>query len=223
MSGRKEGARRSRRGALLVEVVLAAALLALVSGSAVLLTNVMRRSYRTEFTVNLVTENVDTAMSEMVSRLREADLDAVFPAAAPGAFSDWIDFERVVLPGFPAATPESFVLEADPNDPDDGVDNDGDGRIDERFLVWYENRGLVGEKRRILSKSVAEDLAGEIPGNLLDDNGNGVADEKGLCFEFQEGRIVVHLTIEKVDAFGSLVRRTIERTVALRNTGVGAL
>ena len=47
--------------------------------------------------------------------------------------------------------------------------------------------------------------------------------ERGVSFEFQEGRIVFRMTVERPDKNGYVVRRTVERTVALRNTPLGGI
>jgi len=217
MTMKKRSRNVRRRGTTLLEVTLSGALLTIVTGSAVVASRLAQDAYREETVVAELDELADVALDRIAERLRPANLGAIFPVATPGSFSDWIDFETVPLPG-DDSEPESLVLESDPADPDDGIDNDGDGLVDERYLVWYENRNVAGERKRILTKWVAENLAGEIANNLIDDNENGLIDERGLAFEFQERHIVLHLTLEKPGPDGRIMRTTVERSVALRNT-----
>ncbi len=209
-----------RRGAALLQTALSLALLAVFLGSALVAANGSRQSYRSaSVQVDLGRATRDT-VEEVVERLRPADLGAVFPAAAPGTWTEFVDFQRFDPPGAAQPSPpESFVLESEPDDPEDGVDNDGDGLIDEHQLVWIESRGTPQERTRVLTRHVAPTLEGEIPWNLIDDNENGLIDEPGACFEFQEGRIVFHLTLERLGTQTAPVVRTVRRTVALRNTG----
>jgi hypothetical protein len=63
---------------------------------------------------------------------------------------------------------------------------------------------------------VRELLEGELP-NGLDDNGNGLIDESGLSFEIDGDTITIRLTLERFDAEGTLITRTVETAVTLKN------
>jgi hypothetical protein len=64
---------------------------------------------------------------------------------------------------------------------------------------------------------VVETFPGEIPGNGVDDNGNGMVDESGLWFDVQVGRITVYLGISRPGPGGSIVTRQLRRVIAFRN------
>jgi type II secretory pathway pseudopilin PulG len=117
-------------------------------------------------------------------------------------------------------TDERIVFEYTVADPNDGLDNDGDGRIDEGRAVQIIDPGTINEQRRILTEDVAEWGAGEIPGNNLDDNGNGWVDEQGLAFGFAGESISVLLTLERVDPQDGLIVYSVERVLTFRNKGV---
>ena len=51
-------------------------------------------------------------------------------------------------------------------------------------------------------------LEGEIGGNNLDDNGNGLVDERGLSFVLEGGRLTVRVTVEKKERDGSVRKET---------------
>ena len=59
-----------------------------------------------------------------------------------------------------------------------------------------------------------------VPGNLNDENGNGLRDEGGLSLDYNGPRLNVRLTLERIDPKGFRITRTVQRTVAVRNTGV---
>ena len=62
-----------------------------------------------------------------------------------------------------------------------------------------------------------ENLEGEIGNNLIDDNGNGLVDEAGLCFDLDGERLNIRLTLERRMGDGTLITHTAQRTIALRN------
>lgn len=198
---------------------MAASIFAIFAGSALIATNAVNGRHQSmSIAANVVARAADAA-DEVVERLRPADLAGVVPIVGNLTFAESISFQRLSLPGTAPPLPtESLVLESDPADPDDGIDNDGDGLIDELRLVWYSNRGVAGERMRVLANGVTESLEGELPGNLIDDNGNGLVDERGVAFAFRDGRIHFWMTLRRVAKNGVAATRTVERTIALRNT-----
>ncbi len=207
-----------RSGSLLVEAVVAAGLLSLFAGSAYLAANSATSSYRTRASSAHLVERASNAADEVAERLRPVDIASVTAVVGNLTLAEQIDFTRTDLPsGNPPSPVQSLVIESDPYDADDGVDNDGDGLIDELRLVWYENRGAVGERSLVLANGITEDFEGEIVGNLIDDNGNGVTDERGAGFAFADGRIVFLISVGE-NQNDRVLTHTLARTIALRNT-----
>ena len=112
---------------------------------------------------------------------------------------------------------ERVGLQASATDAIDGVDNDKDGLVDERVLVWIEDLGLASQSNRILCRNVSASLEGELPGNGLDDNANGLIDEAGLSIAFDGERVTLGLTLERITSQGERLQHTSWRVVALRN------
>jgi hypothetical protein len=213
----------ARTGTTLIEVALASSLLVVVGSTAILAARSTTQAYRTETTIAELDRVGRQAMAEVEAGLQAADAGAVTPAAVSAPFSSSsIEFARCT--GFAAAIQygpaERLVFEQDPLDPDDGVDDDGDGTIDEGRLVWLENPGTAAEVRRVLVPWVAESASREEQGNGLDDNGNGLIDESGFSVVFEGSLATVRLTLVRRDQAGFLVEHEIARTIALRNTGV---
>jgi len=102
---------------------------------------------------------------------------------------------------------------------DDGIDNDGDGLVDEHHVVYVEAPGQPDERRIVLVSGVAELLEGELP-NGLDDNNNGLLDETGLSFSSDGSVITIRLTCQRTDEAGRLLTKTAETAVRLPNSGV---
>ncbi len=200
---------------------LAATLFVLVAASAFRVVDAAVRAYRTESVSAHLDGLARKALDEICEHLRAADWNAVTPQGLES--TPVVDFQRSL--GFANDAPvwgptERLVFEYDPGDPDDGADNDGDGLVDEGRVVWIENPGVAGERRAVLCSSVLEWLAGETPGNLADENGNGLTDERGFCVEFvgTSGLALVHLSLERLDREGHRIAHTVSRAVTLRNT-----
>ena len=85
---------------------------------------------------------------------------------------------------------------------------------DRNKIVWSETST---ENRRVVWSEWARNyLAGEIL-NGVDDNGNGLIDEKGLSFDLDGNSIVIRVSLEKEDRDGKPITRTMEARVTCRN------
>ncbi|MBL8860784.1 MAG: prepilin-type N-terminal cleavage/methylation domain-containing protein [Planctomycetes bacterium] len=111
-------------------------------------------------------------------------------------------------------------------------DPDGDGVPQEVFsplmrialtaqsggeVTWYESPGEAGERRVVWVKDVPQFAQGEIPGNGVDDNGNGLVDESGLAF-VKEGRSVrILLSVRRSNGQGGWIEKQLQTVVTCRN------
>jgi type II secretory pathway pseudopilin PulG len=211
---RRADRRSDRRGAYtLVELLFATGILALVLGIPLAL---LRSSQRLQSTA--------TSRVELQARSRRVlDRLAERLEGASQLQSQAVDgFGFQLAEGWDGANVlwsplERFDLVASEHDPDDGVDNDSDGLVDELALVWTLDAGLPSELVTLLDDDIPETMAGETPGNGSDDNGNGLIDEPGLAFDFLGERIVVRVALEGRDSAGARVTHVAERGIALRN------
>jgi type II secretory pathway pseudopilin PulG len=212
---------RSRSGFSLVELALVVGLLGLVLGIPLLLLRSSRRLQETA-TTRASLDGLARRTLDALSRRLELSGVTTIPQAGGGPALgtsnvefqpavDWID-DTVVW----GAT-ERLALASEPTDPNDGVDNDGDGLIDEKRVLWTTDLGLLSEQTRVVCKNVADMLTGELGGNGFDDNGNGLIDEQGLVFSFDGDRVTVRLALAARDAGGSTIQHTAERVIAFRN------
>jgi hypothetical protein len=111
-------------------------------------------------------------------------------------------------------------IELEPGELDDGMDNDGDGLVDERRVVWTEAPGTLDERRRVLVGGVRELDDGEIA-NGVDDDGDTLLDEPGLTFVLQGDVLRVRLCIEGIDERGVVRTRSAETSIHIRNDAGG--
>lgn len=86
----------------------------------------------------------------------------------------------------------------------------------ERTVFWSDRVDMESERRVVWSNIATPFLEGELP-NGMDDNGNGLIDEKGLCFDVDRNAVTIRLTLERVTSDGEVVTETVSTTVTCRN------
>lgn len=159
------------------------------------------------------------ALAQVAEEMSLSGEAAIFPRLAPPLSAAGVFCQRAT--GYSGGAVQwgptrLIAFDYDVDDPNDGLDNDGDGRIDEGILVLRINPGAPGEHRVLLARHVAEFLAGEIE-NGLDDNGNGLVDERGFAITTQSGIHTIRLTLERGTPAGHVISRTFETSVYPRN------
>jgi hypothetical protein len=123
------------------------------------------------------------------------------PAGLAGTAITWGDQNRL-------------AFEYESGEVDNGVDDDGDGLIDEGSLVLTRDVGGT-ERRIVLCNGVSELYDGETA-NGADDNGNGVKDEAGFNVHRVGDVLQVRLCLEAMGENGIIVR-ALETSVRVRN------
>jgi prepilin-type N-terminal cleavage/methylation domain-containing protein len=109
-----------------------------------------------------------------------------------------------------------LALVMDQGENDNGVDDDGDGLVDERRLVLTRNVGLANEVSTVVCHGVAAWLQGE-SGNGLDDNGNGLVDERGFSVQRTGDLLTIRLTLQSRVAGGALISTTATTSLVIHN------
>jgi hypothetical protein len=170
-----------------------------------------------------------TAQSELDTRLRRtlarlgdellaSGLGTLVPdAAAPaGATAQTYRRSDGVLNGaIRWTTPMRFAFAYEVGELDDGLDNNGNGLVDEGVVQWTRELGQADEQTVVLCHGVRELGPGELD-NDLDDDGDGLVDERGLAFERVGNTLRVSLTLERGSG-GRMLTRTLETAVQPRN------
>ena len=118
-----------------------------------------------------------------------------------------------------------LALEMEPGESDDGVDEDGDGLVDEGQIVLTRDHLGANEQTSILCKGVRELLEGEAL-NGSDDNDNDkdgttneagdIVDEAGFNVHRVGDMLFLKLSMEEALETGTIVC-TLETSVRLRN------
>jgi prepilin-type N-terminal cleavage/methylation domain-containing protein len=211
--------RGRRLGFTLIEMLIGATVLAMLVGSI----GIVVRSARGAYEQGLSSAALEARGRRTVARIA-TELTAGMGASlatTPPAVTNASTIEFRTCTGFAAgaitsSTPTRIELRAEPSDPDDGVDNDNDGSIDEKQIVLVRNAGTGNQVESVICGGVRELLLGETA-NFADDNGNGLVDEGGLSFALVgNGTVIIRLSLESRDPRGQLVARTVESSVHLR-------
>ena len=210
---------RARRGFTLIEMVFALSIAALVMASAMAVANSSMGAFGTASSRAEMQEAARAALDRVAAELRLTNPNGLFPTLTPLG-SRTVQFPTQIDPltGNFTGPVVQIGFEYDPGEADDGLDNDGDGLVDEGRLVLTRNPGAAGQRRVTLCGDVAEWLEGEVTAvNNLDDNGNGIEDERGFWMVRAGDLVTVMLTVETVGAQGRRMRTTLDTAVLMKN------
>jgi type II secretory pathway pseudopilin PulG len=162
----------------------------------------------------------DRAMQRAARELTAVGLHSLAPDPVTSFGTDTITFET---PASVSATgvitwslPIRLALVMDQGEIDNGVDDDGDGLVDERRLVLTRNVGTASEKSTVVCHGVAARLEGETA-NGLDDNGNGLVDERGFSVQRIGDLLRLKLTLQARGEGGRVISRTVTTSLVLHN------
>jgi hypothetical protein len=209
--------RRARAGFTLTEARIATALMVLLMSSAVLAARGGMGAFRATQDASDAETRVRRALDRVAFELLSAGASELQPNPDGDFGTADLQFRKAVgLAGTAPlwGQPLSVAFEYAPGEADDGVDNDGNGLVDDGLLVLTRDPG--GDERRVvLCRGVAELLEGELA-NGADDNGNGVSDEAGFNVHRVGDVLWIRLSVEEPLETGTLVR-TLETSVRLRN------
>ncbi len=210
---------RRRGGFTLMEAAIGIFFLAgmlLAAGFAVDRANSMLRQRRAE-------EEVATLAGRLVQRAAEelafARRSALVPDPVLPFGADSLRFqcsEGVVDGQNVWSATRTLGFEYGPGEQDDGLDNDGDGLVDEGSLVWTESAGLPQERRVVLGHGLCEYLPGE-EADGVDDNGNGLTDERGISFSIAGDLLTIRIAVQGRGPRGNVITKTAQSSTFLRN------
>jgi hypothetical protein len=203
-----------RAGSSLLEILIATTLLALVMGTVWLLLSSSSNAYRTRTDAAELEAKARITMKEITGRLRKSSPTTVTVNGARIDFQRSLGIQNEVVVWGPT---ERIEFQYSATDPNDGVDNDRNGVVDDGRVVWIENPGLANERRQTLARRVREWAEGETPANGIDDNANGLIDEGGLSFDLDVNRVTVRMSLERSSRDGQPLVRSVQSSAAFRN------
>ena len=198
--------RRPARGMTTIEMAVS---LAIISSILWITGAALSRSFASTSELNRT--NASESRAEVfVERVAAALADAgrtSLSACAPPAGASALDFRCASGFASEAVTwqaPQRIEWVVNPSDSTMGS------------VVWTRDVGLTTQTSVTIATNVPALAPGEIA-NSLDDDGNGLVDEKGLSFSRTGNALRVRISVKRSSAAGTFVTVTSERTIALRN------
>lgn len=215
--GRTVRARRRQTGLSVVEIAVASTIFVVVLG--IVGSGILRAHGAWQGTAGRrdAERRASTSLEKIVARLTDCGGTTITTTMAPPAGSSTITYRE--RKGWTSGAPvwgdiTTIAWESDPGDPQNGSDDDRDGIVDEGQVV-IRIAAAGGEKSAVLVQNVANRLERENGGNGLDDNGNGLVDERGLSFDRVGPRLTIRLTVERVGPDKVRVLETAQTTIRL--------
>jgi len=206
-------------GFTLLELVMAMAILAVILAIAYPILSTGTSAYGAGVKRVDLDRNANKVIDEIAGHLALAGASTVYPDTPGLSWSSYVIYyenEGYLDGAVQWGEAQIIYWRYSDSDPNDGRDNDGDGLVDEGEVVrWtYDSGGTP--RIVVLATNVPEYLEGELP-NGVDDNGNGLIDERGLCFS-RSGRVwTVRLSLQKPGTNDASLIQTVETAVTPRN------
>ena len=209
----------ARRGFTLVEVAISAAMLAVILLAVGVVTLGGHRAYETGRAQDRISMLAQRALDRIADEISMSNAAGLVPNPVAPLGSETLTYRRPT--GYAAnavtwGTNNRIALVYTAQDPNDGVDNDGDGFADDGVVVLTRDVGLATEDSTVLVRGVREYLEGETA-NGADDNGNGLRDERGLSFVLTGDQLTIRLTLVARDADHAEITRTVSTSIKVRN------
>jgi len=202
-----------RAGFSLVELTIGIALTAAMVLAVVATTSATTRAYEVHRAEQDLTMQAARVLDAVASEFADAELGSLVTAP-----SDSATYRRCT--GWAGAAqfgePTRVFFELDDRELADGLDNDGDGLVDEGKVVRIRDVGTPQEMRVVLTHNVAGLLDGEVADGD-DDNDNGLIDERGLAFDVADDVLTIRIGLESLDPRGRRLSAVVETSVRIRN------
>ncbi len=210
----------ARGGFTLIEIAIAAGILGLVIGALTGVLDSTRKTYIQGSTQVRAQSDARRAMDRIATELENGGLGTLIPNPIGIAATDLVfQVATGVDPLTSAVTFDNssrLMFAYETGETNNGLDDDGDGLIDEGRVIFTRDYLQPNEMRTTLVTGVNELLEGELP-NGLDDNGNGFADERGFCMTLQGSLLVMRLSLSRPVTETRSIVSTVETAVRFKN------
>lgn len=211
--------RAARAGFTLIEVVAAVGIIGLVTLSVHSVADSTDRLSKYTTVRARVLGQGNEALTRAAAELGNAGISTVSAGAWGASGSSSIDF--LVVTGANGADPiwsttRRLQTVLSDGEVDNGLDDDSDGLVDERKLVFTRDAGGANQKQMVLCNNLCETFPGETI-NGADDNGNGLIDETGFCAFVSDNGLVLRIALQAQDGDGGVMTETFETRVYPRN------
>lgn len=191
----------ARAGFTLVELLVSVALLALVAVKATMLVRMSAKTQSEDMGALVLEDQARRVMDQIAYAVMGASRERLLPGDETPLDSSALRFEV------------NLGVE-------DGEVVWSDQQLIELSaatqLAWRERPEQDDERRVVWCNVVRPFLQGELV-NGVDDNGNGLVDERGLSFVLDGDTVTIRLTLERAGPDGQRITRTLTSVVTCRN------
>jgi len=211
---------RARSGFTLLEITIAIAILGLILGAMTGVLDSARQGYIQGSATVRTQSDSRRALDRIATELENGGLGTLTPnpigVAAPSLMFQVVTGIDVAtdLPVLENPSRLQFLYES--GETNNGLDDDGDGLIDEGRVVMTRDVGQATEKSTTLVTGVSELLEGELA-NGIDDNANGFVDESGFCMTLEGRLLVIRLSLSRPVKQARSIVSTVETAVRFKN------
>ena len=192
-----------RRGLSLVEVLIALGLMGIVLGNVYMVIGKGTKSYGTQTGDSVADAHARRTLDRVALAVVGASRSTIYDAMEAPFSGSEINYQTCL------GVEDGEVVWSAPQRIALTQDNG-------RQVTWFEQPGLENERRVAWSNWVTQLFEGEMA-NGLDDNSNGLKDEKGLSFDLEGDSVIIRLTIEKPGVDGEPIVKTLSTRVTCRN------
>ncbi len=212
--------RAANQGFTLIELAITMGIAGLVLGSLARVLDSSKNTYGRGSAVAQVQNDARRTLDRVSAELENGGFGTLLPNPVGVAVDDLVFQAATGIDGatgallFGNSSRLRFVYQT--GEMNNGLDDDGDGLVDEGNLVFTRNYLLAGEVRVVLAHGVAELLEGETA-NGADDNGNGLVDERGFCITRVGNLLRIRLTLARPVTGGNPALATVETALRLKN------
>lgn len=204
---RSKGARR--RGATFVQVAVASSVGVIGLGLAGVAMTRAQTTARDSVERTALERRRARGIDGLLEAIQDAGQTTIANDLSAGAAASSITFRPKSGFASDAATfgdTTTIAWALDPAEKENGSDDDRDGLVDEGVVQMTTGTGGAA-RTTVLIRDVANRLEGEKV-DTRDNNGNGIVDERGLCFVRTGNRIRVWLSVAGVVHGGTTSVRT---------------
>lgn len=203
MSGtRRSTPRRQCAGLTLIEVLITVAILGGLFASLVGILKQTNGAFQASSSFMQLETRGTRLLRQITRALRAADTGSLSPVVNPPFSSATLQFRT--SEGFDGTDTSWSTLRQIGFDPATGQ------------VIWTDDLGSADETQSIWTQAASPRLEGEAA-NGADDNGNGLLDEGGLCFTFEDDVLVVRFTLAAEQPGGRRIERTWMTRLDCRN------
>lgn len=212
--------RSGREGYTLLELCIAAAILTVALGSLTLFGGRSAGALGEGTSQAELDAHLRRAIARIGEELLPSGQSVITPAAPdPPEGTSTLNYRKSAGPVSGVNSWEiarRFAFAYENGEIDDGLDNNGNGLVDEGVVEWTIDVGQPSEHTVVLTHGVRE-LDWREQDNDVDDDGDGLVDERGFVFE-REGTLVrVSLTLERLDGQHRPLVRSLDTVIQPRN------